>query len=81
MERVYVLTYSVVFDSSVTPWALAHQDLLSMGFSRQDDWSGLPFAPAGDLPDPEIETLSPVLAGGFFTTSVQFRRSFVSNTL
>ena len=43
-----------------------------MGFSRQEDWSGLPFPPAGDLPDPGIEPASltsPALAGGFFTTS------------
>ena len=40
----------------------------SMGFSRQEYWSGLPFPPPGDLPDPGIEPESPVLAGGFFTT-------------
>ena len=43
-----------------------------MGFSRQDDWSGLPFPPPGDLPDPGTEPASlssPALAGGFFTTS------------
>ena len=36
------------------------------GFSRQGCWSGLPFHPPGDLPDPGIEPTSPVLAGGFF---------------
>ena len=44
--------------------------LLSMGFSRQGSWSGLPFPPPGDLPDPGIEPASPVspaLAGGFLT--------------
>ena len=43
-----------------------------MGFSRQENWSGLPFPPPGDLPDPEIERLSLTtleLADGFFTTS------------
>ena len=43
-----------------------------MGFSRHEYWSGLPFPPPGDLPNPGIETASlpsPVLAGGFFTTS------------
>ena len=41
---------------------------LSMGFSRQEYWSGLPFPPPGDLPHPGIEPMSPTLAGGFFTT-------------
>ena len=43
-----------------------------MGFSRQENWSGLPCPPAGDLPNPGIETASltsPALTGGFFTTS------------
>ena len=39
-----------------------------MGFPRQEYWSGLPFLPSGDLPNPGIEPESPVLAGGFFTT-------------
>ena len=42
---------------------------LSMGFSRQEYWSGLPCPPAGDLPDPGIEPASPALPGGFFATS------------
>ena len=43
-----------------------------MGFSRQEEWSGLPFPPSGDLPDPGTEPLSPMSparAGGFFTTA------------
>ena len=51
-----------------TPGTGARQAPLSMGFSRQDYWSGLPFRSPGDLPDPEIELASPALAGGFFTT-------------
>ena len=47
---------------------IAHQAPLSMGFSRQDYWNGLPFPPPGDLPDPGIEPVSSALAGGFFTT-------------
>ena len=39
----------------VTPWTIAHQVPLSMGFSRQEYWSGLPFPTPGDLPDPEIK--------------------------
>ena len=52
---------------SVTPWTVAHQAPLSMGFSRQVYRSGLPFPSPGNLPDPGIEPVSPVLAGGFFT--------------
>ena len=51
-----------------TPWTVAHQAPLSMGFSRQEYWSGLPFPSAGDLPDPGIEPRSPALAGTPFTT-------------
>ena len=52
-----------------TPWTAAHQAPPSTGFSRQEYWSGLPFLTPGDLPDPGIKPLSPLLAGGFFTTS------------
>ena len=53
---------------SATPGTVAHQAPLSMGLSRQEHWSGLPFPSAQDLPYPEIEPVSPALAGGFFTT-------------
>ena len=56
----------------VTPWTVAGQAPLSMGLSRQEYWSGLPFPSPEDLPDSEIELTSPIspaLAGGFFTTS------------
>ena len=56
----------------VTLWAVACQALLSMGFSRQEYWRGLPCPPPGDLPNPGTEPvslISPALAGGFFTTS------------
>ena len=43
-----------------TPWTVAYQDPLSMGFSRQEYWSGFPF-PSPDLPDPGIEPGSPAL--------------------
>ena len=46
----------------VTPWTVACQVLLSMGFSRQDCWSGLPFPPPGDLPDPGVGAASPAMA-------------------
>ena len=45
----------------VIPWIAAHQAPLSMGLSRQEYWSGLPFPSPGDLPDPEIERRSPAL--------------------
>ena len=51
---------SVGSDSFATPWTLAHQTLLSMGLSRQEYWSGLPFSPPGDLPDPGTKSASPV---------------------
>ena len=44
-----------------TPWTVAHQAFPSMGFSRQEHWSGLPFPSPGDLPDPGIEPRSPAL--------------------
>ena len=53
-----------------TPWTVAHHAPLSMGFSRQEYWSGLPFPSPEDLPYPGIEPtspMSPALAGGFFT--------------
>ena len=54
----------------VTPWTIARQAPLSMEFSRQEFWSGMPFPTPGDLPDPGIEPVSlasPALAGRFFT--------------
>ena len=45
----------------VTPWTVAHQSPLSMGFSRQEYWSGLPFPSPGDFPNPGIEPWSPAL--------------------
>ena len=54
----------------VAPWTAARQAPLSMGFSGQEYWTGLPFFTPGDLPDPGIELLSPAspaLASGFFT--------------
>ena len=74
-----ILTYLLLFlfscwvmsDSFVTPWAVAHQAPLSMGFSRWEYWRGLPFPPPGDLLDPGIELttpVAPVLSGRFSTT-------------
>ena len=51
------VSHSVV-SNSVTPWTVAHQAPLSMGFPRQEYWSGLPFPSPGDLPDSGIEPRS-----------------------
>ena len=69
---------SVVLDSAIR-WTVACQAPLSMGFSRQEYWSGLPFASPGDLPDPGMEPeppMSPVLAGGFLTTCATWEAPF-----
>ena len=55
-------------DSFSTPWTVARQAPLSLGFPRQEYWSGLPFFSPGCLLDPGIESASPVLVGRFFTT-------------
>ena len=76
-ERIYILHAYMLSCFSpvqlfVTLWTVAHQSPLSMGFSRQEYWSGLLCPPPGDLPHPEIELaslMSPALSGGFFTTS------------
>ena len=52
----------------MTPWAVAYQASPSMGFSRQEYWSGLPFPSPGDLPDPGIEPGSPTLAADALTS-------------
>ena len=73
MSRVHaVCQVASVVSDSVTPWTVALQAPLSMGFSRQEYWSGLPCPPSRDLSDSGIELvslMSPALAGGFFTTS------------
>ena len=51
----------------MTSWTVVHQAPLSLGFSRQEYWSGLPFPPPGDLPNPGIKSESLALTGGFFT--------------
>ena len=55
----------------VTSWTIAHQAPLSMGFSRQESWSGFPFPSPGDLPDPGIKPGSPALQADSLPTEVQ----------
>ena len=66
-EWVSEWSRSVVSDSA-TPWTVAHQDPPSMGFSRQEYWSGLPFPSPGDLPNPGIEPRSPALQADALTS-------------
>ena len=69
---VYMSQVASVICNSATPWTVARQAPLSMGFSRQEHWSGLPGPPPGDLPNPVIEPasrMSPALAGTSFNTN------------
>ena len=63
--RVCILSCVPLFG---TPWTVAHQAPLFMGFTRQEYWSGVPFPPPGDLPSPGTELASSALADRFFTT-------------
>ena len=66
-SSVQLISHVLLF---ATPWTTVHQAPLSMEFSRQEYWNGLPFPTAGNLPDPGIKptSVSPVLADRFFTT-------------
>ena len=59
--ELLLLSQQVLSNSFVTPWTVAHQAPLSMGFSRREFWSGLPFPSPGDLSDPGTEPRSPAL--------------------
>ena len=66
-----------------TLWTIAHQAPLSMGFSRQEYWSALPFPSPGDLPSPGSKPTSftsPALAGRFFTTSTTWEAIDIVNS-
>ena len=65
LQHASGLSCSVV-SNSATPWTVAYQVPLSLGFSRQEYWNGLPCPPPGDLPHPGIEPRFPA-SGGFFT--------------
>ena len=70
-NELFMWMYAQSCPTSATPWTVAHQAPLSMGFSRQEYWSGLPFPPSGDLHDPRLEPsslASPALASRFCIT-------------
>ena len=60
-KKMFVCVSCSVMPDSAIPWTVACRAPLSMGFSRQEHWSGLPFPPPGDLPHPGIEPGSPAL--------------------
>ena len=62
MVLLLLFSYSKPSDSSVMPWTVARHGSLSMEFSREEYWSGLPLPPPGDLSDPGMEPASPTLA-------------------
>ena len=64
-----MLSPSGVSDSLATPWTVACQAPLSMGFARHEYWSGLPFPPPEDLPNPVIKHASPALQADFLPQS------------
>ena len=72
MPAAYQVKVKVKFLSCVrlfaTPWTVVYQTSLSMGFSRQEYWSGLPFPSPGDLLDPGIEPRSPALQADALTS-------------
>ena len=59
-----------------TPWTVALQASLPLGFSRQEYWNGLPFHPSGDLPNPGIKSMSSELASRFFTTESPWKPQY-----
>ena len=76
---VCVLSCSSPVRPFATPGTVAHQAPLSMGFSRQEHWSGAPCRPPGDLADSGMEPASltsPALGSGFFTTSAPWEAQY-----
>ena len=64
-----------------TPWAIACQSPLSMGFSRQEYWGGLPFPSPGDLSDPGIEPRSPAMQADSLTTELWGKPNYMVDNL
>ena len=79
--HAYLLSHFSHVQLFAALWTVARQASLSTGFSRQGYWSGLPFPPPEDLPNPGIEPtslMSPALAGGFFTPSATWEAMTVT---
>ena len=77
--HTHTQTHTHIYMLFLTLWTVALQAPLSMGFSRQEYWSGLPHPPPGDLSNSGIESLSlvsPALVGRFFTTRVNWKPLF-----
>ena len=70
ISNLLVAVQSLSCASFATPWTVAHQALLSMGFFGQEHWSGLPFPLPGDLPDPGIEPKFHALQADFLPTEL-----------
>ena len=72
---------SIMFDSFETPWTIARQAPLSIGFPRQEYWSGLPFPSPGNLPDPGIKPRFPILQADSLLSELPGKLSRVSNAI
>ena len=83
LQRTAILLTCVhsVVSEFATLWTLAHRTPLSMRFSRQEYWSGLPFPPLGDLSDPGIKATFPALPASFFTTEISVKPKELVHTL
>ena len=83
LKHLFLLSFScqVITNSFATPWTVTYQAPLSMGFPRQDYWSGLPCPSPRDLPDPGTEAASPALPGVFFTTEPPGKPIRTPNTM
>ena len=81
--NIYICTHCRSLTKSrltlIASWTAVHRAPLSMGFSRQEYWSGLPLPSPRDLPDPGIKLRSPAPAGGFFTTEPPGKPHTLSN--
>ena len=69
MKRSETVSCSVTSNSLATLWIVAHQAPLSVEFSRQEYWSGLPFPSSGELPNPGIEPASPAWQADYLLLS------------
>ena len=82
MISVCVLSHFSCVHLLAIPWTVAHQPPLSMGFSRQEYWSGLPFPSPGGLPEPRDQTrisYTSRIGNGFFTTSATLSPDLTSD--